>query len=45
VENYLITAIFHWSQRTPKETFAVAMQSWRKCCEKCVHLQGDYYEK
>jgi len=25
----LATAIFQWSQRTPKEAFAAAMQSWR----------------
>jgi len=24
----LATVIFQWSQRTPKEAFAVAMQSW-----------------
>ena len=31
--------------RSPKEAFAVAMQSWRERCEKCVCLQGDYIEK
>ena len=31
--------------RSPKETFAAAMQSWRERCEKCVCLQGDYVEK
>ena len=31
--------------RSPKEAFAAAMQSWRKRCEKCVCLQGDYVEK
>ena len=31
--------------RSPKEAFAVAMQSWRERCEKCVCLQGDYVEK
>jgi hypothetical protein len=41
----LATAIFQWSQRTPKEAFAVAMQSWCQRCEKCVRLQGDYVEK
>jgi len=41
----LATAIFQWSQRTPKEAFAVAMQSWHQHCEKCVCLQGDYVEK
>ena len=41
----LATAIFRWSQRTPKEAFAAAMQSWRQGCEKCVRLQGDYVEK
>jgi len=41
----LATAIFQWSQRTPKEAFATAMQSWHQCCEKCVRLQGDYVEK
>jgi len=34
-----------WSQRTPKEAFAAAMQSWRQRCEKCLRLQGDYVEK
>ena len=32
-------------ERTPKEAFAAAMQSWRERCEKCVCLQGDYVEK
>ena len=32
-------------ERTPKEAFAAAMQSWRGRCEKCVCLQGDYVEK
>ena len=41
----LATAIFQWSERTPKEAFATAMQSWRERCEKCVRLQGDYVEK
>jgi histone-lysine N-methyltransferase SETMAR len=41
----LATAIFQWSQRTPKEEFPAAMQSWRQRCEKCVRLQGDYVEK
>ena len=41
----LATAIFQWSQRTPKGEFAAAMQSWRQRCEKCVCLQGDYVEK
>ena len=31
--------------RSPKEAFAAAMQLWRKRCEKCVCLQGDYVEK
>ena len=31
--------------RSPKEAFAVAMQSWRESCEKCVCLQGDYVEE
>ena len=31
--------------RSPKEAFAVAMQSWCERCEKCVCLQGDYVEK
>ena len=31
--------------RSPKEAFAVVMQSWRERCEKCVCLQGDYVEK
>jgi len=34
-----------WSQQTPKEAFAAAMQSWRQRCEKCVRLQDDYVEK
>ena len=41
----LVTAIFQWSERTPKEAFAAAMQSWRERCEKCVRIQGDYVEK
>jgi histone-lysine N-methyltransferase SETMAR len=41
----LATAIFQWSQRTPKEVFAAAMRSWRQRCEKCVRLQDDYIEK
>jgi len=41
----LATATFQWSQRTPKEAFAAAMQSWRQRCEKCVCLQGNYVEK
>jgi len=41
----LATAIFQWSELTPKEAFAAAMQSWRERCEKCVRLQGDYVEK
>ena len=41
----LATAIFQWSQRTPTEAFAAAMQSWRQRYEKCVRLQGDYVEK
>ena len=31
--------------RSPKEAFAAAMQLWRERCEKCVCLQGDYFEK
>ena len=31
--------------RSPKNAFAVAMQSWRERCEKCVCLQGDYVER
>ena len=41
----LATAIFQWSERTPKEAFPAAMQSWHERCEKCVRLQGDYVEK
>ena len=41
----LETAIFQWSERTPKEAFAAAMQSWLERCEKCVCLQADYVEK
>ena len=32
-------------RRSPKEAFAAAMQSWRERCEKCVCVQGDYFEK
>jgi len=39
------TAIFQWSQQTPKEAFAAAMQSWRQRREECVRLHGDYVEK
>jgi len=41
----LAIAIFQWSQRTPKESFAATMQSWCQRCEKCVRLHGDYVEK
>ena len=41
----LAIASFQWSQPTPKEAFAAAMQSWHKRCEKCVRPQGDYVEK
>jgi histone-lysine N-methyltransferase SETMAR len=41
----LATPIFQWSQRTPKEAFAAAMQSWRQRCKKCVRLQSGYVEK
>jgi hypothetical protein len=41
----LATAIFQLSPHTPKEAFAAAMQSWHQRCEKCVRLQGDYFEK
>jgi len=34
-----------WSQQTPKEESAAAMQSWRQRCEKLVRLRGDYIEK
>ncbi|PNF26656.1 hypothetical protein B7P43_G06820 [Cryptotermes secundus] len=37
--------IFQWSKQTPREAFAAAMESWRRRCEKCVRLQGDYVEK
>jgi len=40
----LATAIFQWSQWTPKKAFAAAMERWRQRCEKSVHLQGDYVE-
>ena len=48
-----ITAGYTWTDytwcvqvlRSPKETFAAAMQSWRERYEKCVCLQGDYVEK
>ena len=36
---------FQWSNQTPKEAFAEAMTLWRRRCEKCVRLQGDYAEK
>ncbi|PSN47612.1 hypothetical protein C0J52_04554 [Blattella germanica] len=41
----IASAIFQWSNKTYREAFAVAMQSWRRRCEKCVRLQGDYVEK
>lgn len=41
----IASAIFQWSKHTPKEAFAAAMESWRRRCEKCVRLQGDYVEK
>jgi len=41
----LATAIFQWSQQTPTDAFAAAMQSWRQRCETCLRLQGDYVEK
>ena len=41
----IASAIFQWSKHTPKEDFAAAMESWRRRCEKCVRLQGDYVEK
>ncbi|PNF39208.1 hypothetical protein B7P43_G01302 [Cryptotermes secundus] len=41
----IASAIFQWSKQTPTEAFAAAMESWRRRCEKCVRLQGDYVEK
>ena len=41
----LATAIFQWSEQTPKEAFAAAMQSWHERCEKCVRLKDDDVEK
>ncbi|PNF36332.1 hypothetical protein B7P43_G00518 [Cryptotermes secundus] len=41
----IASAIFQWSKQTPTEVFAAAMESWRRRCEKCVRLQGDYVEK
>ncbi|PSN42709.1 hypothetical protein C0J52_14301 [Blattella germanica] len=41
----IASAIFQWSNKAPREAFAAAIQSWRRCCEKCVRLQGDYVEK
>jgi len=41
----LATAIFQWSQRTPKKVFSAAMQLWYQRCEKCMRLQDDYVEK
>ncbi|PSN53571.1 hypothetical protein C0J52_09202 [Blattella germanica] len=41
----IASAIFQWSNKTPIEAFAAAMQSWHQRCEKCVRLQGDYVEK
>ena len=38
----IASAIFQW---VPKEAFTAAMKSWRRRCEKCVRLQGDYVEK
>ncbi|PSN47716.1 hypothetical protein C0J52_12147 [Blattella germanica] len=33
------------SKQTPEEAFAAAKQPWRRSCEICVRLQGDYVEK
>ncbi|PSN53998.1 Mariner Mos1 transposase, partial [Blattella germanica] len=41
----IASAIFQWSNKTPREAFAAAMQSWCRRCEKYVRLQGDYVEK
>jgi hypothetical protein len=41
----IASAIFPWSKQTPTEAFAAAMESWRRSCEKCARLQGDYVEK
>jgi hypothetical protein len=41
----IASAIFQRSKQTPTEAFAAAMESWRRRCEKCVRLQGDYVEK
>ena len=41
----IASAIYQWSNQTPKEAFAAAMTSWRRRCEKCIRLEGDYVEK
>mgnify|MGYP003623263763 CR=1 FL=1 len=41
----IASAIFQWSKQTPREAFSAAMASWRRRCEKCVRVQGDYVEK
>ncbi|PNF20204.1 hypothetical protein B7P43_G16409 [Cryptotermes secundus] len=28
----------------PKDAFQKCFQQWRKCWERCVHYQGDYFE-
>ena len=40
----IASAIFQWSNKTPREAFAAAMQSWHRHFEKCVRLQGDYVD-
>ncbi|PSN41030.1 hypothetical protein C0J52_19857 [Blattella germanica] len=41
----IASAIFQWSNKTPREAFATAMQSWCRHSEICIRLQGDYIEK
>ena len=47
-EIYIYVYTYTWCVqvlRSPKKAFAVAMQSWRERCEKCVCLQSDYVDK
>ena len=46
--SYMMCTVTTWCVqvlRSPKEAFAAAMQSWRVRWEKCVCLEGDYFEK
>jgi hypothetical protein len=33
-----------WLTTIPKDAFQKCFQQWRKCWEKRVHYQGDYFE-